>query len=182
MTTIGFFGGSFDPPHRGHLLLAEWAIKAGSLDRLLVAPVYAHALGKESAASFEHRAEMCALTFSSIPSAEISFIEKELGGVTRTLHTLEALQARYPKARFRLVIGADILEQAHRWYRFDEIASLAPPLVAGREGYTDNGVHTPPLITIDSTTIRARLKASEPLDDLVLPEVERYIREHGLYR
>lgn len=182
MTTIGFFGGSFDPPHRGHLRLAEWAIEAGSLDQLIIAPVYAHSLGKESAASFEHRMSMCELTFASIAEAEISPIEAELGGITRTLHTLKALRARHPAARFRLVIGADILEQAHRWHRFDEIAALAPPLVAGREGYSSDGIHGPPLITVDSTTIRARLKSGAPLDELVLPEVARYIHENELYR
>lgn len=182
MTTIGFFGGSFDPPHRGHLLLAQWAMEAGALDRLIIAPVYAHALGKESAASFEHRMAMSSLAFSSIPAVLISRIEEELGGVSRTLHTLRALGARYPGARFRLVIGADILEQAHRWHRFDEISALAPPLVAGREGYSERGTDGPPLIQVDSTTIRARLKHNEPLGDLVLPAVERYIRTHALYR
>lgn len=182
MTTIGFFGGSFDPPHFGHLRLAEWSLEAGALDRLLIAPVYAHALDKRSTASFEHRVAMCELAFCKLERAEVSRIEAELGGVSRTLRTLQALRARHPGAKFRLVIGADILEQTHRWHRFDEIASLAPPLVAGREGYSEEGVHGPPLVSIDSTTIRARLRRGEPLDDLVPSAVERYIREHGLYR
>ena len=180
MTTFGFYGGSFDPPHLGHVAVARWAITAGGLDRLLVAPVFDHPFAKAMGASFEHRVAMCRLAFGDLPGVEISEIERELGGESRTLRTLGALHARHPGVRFRLVVGADVLADAHRWHRWDDIVALAPPLVAGRAG-TERG-DSPPLFDASSTELRAALFRGERPAHLVDRRVLDYIDAHGLYR
>jgi nicotinate-nucleotide adenylyltransferase len=181
MTTIGFYGGTFDPPHGGHVAVARWAVVSGSLDRLLIAPVYEHPLGKRASASFADRVAMCAIAFDSCPRVEISEIERELGGVSRTLRTLEALSLRHPDARFRLVIGADVLDETHRWHRWDDIVAIARPLVAGRAGH-DASAGSPPLFDANSTKLRDALSSGERPRDLVDPRVLDYIDRHGLYQ
>jgi nicotinate-nucleotide adenylyltransferase len=180
MSTIGFFGGSFDPPHRGHVTVAHWAVERAGVERLLIAPVFDHPLGKQASASFDHRIAMCALAFDACPGVEISAIERELGGASRTLRTLEILSARYPDAELRLVVGADVLTEAHRWHRWDDIVALAPPLVAGRTGHDDGD--SPPLFDASSSDLREMLHAGERPRDLVDPRVLDYIDEHGLYQ
>jgi nicotinate-nucleotide adenylyltransferase len=179
MTTIGFYGGSFDPPHRGHESVARWAIERVGLDRLLVAPVFEHPLGKHAGASFDHRVAMCAIAFGSCPGVEVSEIERELGGASRTLRTLEALGRRHPGASLRLVVGADVLDESHRWHKWDDIVALAPPLVAGRTGH--DAADSPPLFDASSTALREALYRGERPRDFVDSRVLAYIDRHGLY-
>jgi nicotinate-nucleotide adenylyltransferase len=181
MTTVGFYGGSFDPPHRGHLAVARWAVASGSLDRLLVTPVYEHPLGKHAGASFADRVAMCAIAFDSCPGAQISELERELGGTSRTLRSLETLAQRHPDVQLRLVIGADVLDETHRWHRWDDIVAIAPPLVAGRTGH-DAGADSGPLFDANSTALREALFRGERPRELVDPRVLDYIDRHGLYR
>lgn len=177
---VGFYGGSFDPPHRGHLAVARWALERGEIDRLLVAPVYEHPLSKRPGAPFEHRVAMCEIAFEGVAGVEVSEIERELGGRSRTLRALEALRARLPGAQLRLVIGADVLAEAHRWHRWDDVVALAPPLVAGRRGR--EGGDSPPLFDVSSTELREALSRGQRPEALVDPRVLAYIDRHSLYR
>ncbi|MFT5355214.1 MAG: nicotinate-nucleotide adenylyltransferase [Polyangiales bacterium] len=179
--TLAVFGGSFDPPHVAHALVAAWAKAIGAVDRVLVIPAFAHPFGKKSVA-FEHRLAMCRLAMESFPFAEVCDIEKEVGD-GRTLYTLEALQKRHPKAAFRLLIGSDILSGAHRWHRWDEIVALAPPLVVGRSGHAHADVPDAlNLPALSSTELRTRLKNGEPTEGRLALDVATYIQTHGLYR
>lgn len=132
MTTLAVFGGSFDPPHIAHVLVACWARLAAPVDRVLIVPTFQHAFGKQSV-PFAHRFRMAELAMAPLRDVEVSDIERELGGESRTFHTLEALSKRYPGASFRLVIGADILNETHKWFRWEEVAAMAPPLRDRRE-------------------------------------------------
>lgn len=177
---IGVFGGSFDPPHVGHVMLATWALASGAVDRVLVIPTYQHAFGKRSA-SFEQRRQMCEWAFAALNAVEVSTVEAELGGESRTFNTLQELSRREPGATFRLVIGSDILESVDRWYRWEEIAVLAPPLVVGREGYP-----LPPecplvLPNVSSTALRESLSRSEDTTGRVHPRVAALAMEEKLY-
>ncbi|MCA9576031.1 MAG: nicotinate (nicotinamide) nucleotide adenylyltransferase [Polyangiales bacterium] len=178
---IAVYGGSFDPPHIAHVLVAAWALSMGEVDRVLVLPTLAHALGKSAGASFEQRVSMCERAFAALPGASVDTLERELGAPSRTLHTLEALRRRHPSASFRLVIGSDILRETHRWFRWEDVASLAPPLVVGRAGYVTDDEASLVMPEVSSSRIRAALLEGESVDSWVPAEVRAFIGAHGLY-
>ena len=182
MTTWGLLGGSFDPPHMGHLLLGSWALATGEVDALLVVPCHVHALDKRATASFEDRWAMTVALCEAWPGrAEASDIERRLGDPSRTLRTLRALTNERPGDRFRLVVGQDILAETHRWHAWDEVVAAGPPLVAGRRGSPG-----PPqdieLPDVSSTEVRRRLAAGEDASALVPAAVARTVAARGLYR
>lgn len=185
MPTLGVFGGSFDPPHVAHVLAAAYAASVGDFERVLVVPVYAHAFDKRLV-SFEHRVAMCQHAFSDIARVEVSRVEERLPLPSRTLQTLEALGREYPGYALRLIIGSDLLSEAERWHRFDEVARLAPLFVIGRAGRPHAGpsVDLPP---VSSTRVRELLAepgsdaAREELSWLVPRRVLDYARSELLY-
>lgn len=177
---VAVYGGSFDPPHVAHVLVVAWVLTATEADRVLVVPAYQHPLGKQARTAFEHRVRMCELAVADLARVEVSRIEEELGGDSRTLRTLEALGERLPDARFRLVMGADLLEEVDEWHRFDLIEELAPKLVVGRAGYP-GPEGTVALPGVSSTELRERLYAGRGTEGLLHRDVATYIREHGLY-
>jgi len=186
---VALFGGSFNPPHIGHVLSVTYALSAGLVERVVSVPVFAHALGKRLEA-FEHRVEMARLAFEWLPGVEVSRIEERLGTPSRTLDTIVALQAEHPSWDLRLLVGSDILGELHQWHAFAEIARRAPPLVLPRAG-TDAAGPLPRLLPeVSSTDVRARIGAwaqdSSPLAQLELEAlvpraVLRYVKAHGLY-
>jgi nicotinate-nucleotide adenylyltransferase len=184
---VAFFGGSFDPPHFGHLLAAAYARGAG-FDRVLVAPVRAHAFGKRLNA-FEHRVAMARLAFESIDGVEVSEIEAELPEPNFTLNTLQALASAHPDWRLRLMVGSDVMADASKWNRFDEVRRLAPPFVLGRAGGPQQAQAGLQLAEVSSTDVRKALgrrhddeSIAEWLGQRVPKPVLGYIEKHGLYR
>ncbi len=176
---LAVFGGSFDPPHVGHVFLAAYALSIAGVERVLAAPTFEHAFGKPLTA-FEQRMEMCTLAFAALRGVEVSPIERELGGTSRTLRLLKELRARNPGHQLRLLIGSDILAESSRWQGFDEISELAPPIVVSRGGHGDHG--GPLFPQVSSTELREALRRGER-DAQVLPRhVLAYIDEHQLYR
>jgi nicotinate-nucleotide adenylyltransferase len=182
---IGLFGGSFNPPHVGHVLLASWAASTRDLDRIWFVPTYRHAFGK-SLVDFELRCRMVELSIEPFADwAELSRVEAELGTESRTIDTVRHLMRVRPDDVFHLVIGADILLEAHKWKQFDRLRQLAPFHVAGRRGYTvPDREFALELPEVSSTEIRAAL-ASGDLDfcrDRVPRKVLDFIVEQQLYR
>ncbi len=177
---IGLLGGSFDPPHFGHVWLAAWALTCGEVDQVLAVVCHVHPLGKESA-SFEHRLEMARRAFAVFGKrVQVSDIEREWDDASRTLRTLTRLKECHPDAEFRLVAGSDILGERENWYRFDEVSRLAPPLVAGRSGYLHQGVWSLP--DISSSMIRDHRKRNLDVRHFVPAGVNEYITETALYQ
>lgn len=177
--TIALYGGSFDPPHVAHTLVAAWATASSNVDRVLVVPTYSHAFGKESVA-FEHRVAMCRLAMADLRSAEVSEVERELAH-SLTYDTLRALLQTHPDAQFRLLIGSDILAGAHRWHRWDDVVAMAPPMIIGRAGYDAPDGTQITLPGVSSTEIRDRIRRGETTEGLLSPDVAAYANEHGLY-
>lgn len=178
---LAVFGGSFDPPHLAHVLVAAYVLAAHDVDRLLVAPSYRHPLEKKLETPFADRLRMTELALRDLRRVEVSSIESELGGGGRTLDLLEALSERFPGARLRLVVGTDILAERHRWHRWDRVEALAPPIVVGRQGHSPEA-GLPALPEISSTEVRSRLAGNQSVAGIVPRPVVDYIVERGLYR
>jgi nicotinate-nucleotide adenylyltransferase len=180
-TRIGILGGTFDPPHVGHLGVVDAALASAEVDRVLLAPCVGHALGK-APAPFAHRLAMCRLLVAGEPRAEVSDAEREIATPGRTLELLGVLRGRHPGATLRLVAGADSYFERDEWYRFDEVARLAPPLWVGRRGVPPiPGPHLPAPPEVASSELRALLAAGGRPEDLGPAAVLDYIAAHGLY-
>ena len=188
---VALYGGSFDPPHVAHQEAVRLVAEHPEVDRLLVLPVFEHAFDK-SLAAFEHRVAMCELCMLAHPNVEVSRLEAHLERPNFTLNTLQALLAAHPEYRLRLVVGADVLQDAAKWHRFEDVIALAPLLPLGRVGVLSTAAPPPVLPDVSSTEIRKQLArrgtAELPselrahLSSLVAAPVLDYIEAHDLYR
>ncbi len=176
------FGGSFNPPHLAHVLALSVVHARFDVEKILVVPTFQHPFAK-SLAPYEDRVKMCELAMGWLPRVEVSRVEEELGGASRTLYTIEKLQSQMPDAKFRLVIGADIMVESAKWFRFDRIRELAPPIVLGRVGVTFDGAPPAVLPAISSTEVRAALASGnlEAIEPLVPRAVIDYATAKSLY-
>ena len=171
---VGFFGGSFDPPHVGHVLAVAYVLAVHPVDEVLVVPVFAHPFAKRTAA-FAERMEMCRRAFGWLPGVTVSDVEARLGGESLTLRTLEALVAEQPDLDLRLIIGSDVVGDLPKWHRFDRIAEIAPPLVLARAGVAgDHGAEVLPRVS--STEVREALASGD--HERIAPLVPRAVLEH----
>ncbi len=177
--SLAVFGGSFNPPHVAHQMACLWVLETQPVERLLVVPAFRHPFDKQLA-PFADRVAMCRRMAAPLGARiEVDTIEEELGGeASLTLRTLQALAARRPGARLRLIVGADILRETSKWYRWAEIEALAPPIVVGRSGF-GGAVELP---AVSSTEIRARVGAGLDIEGLVPRAVKDYIETKGLYK
>ncbi|MFZ5469881.1 MAG: nicotinate (nicotinamide) nucleotide adenylyltransferase [Myxococcota bacterium] len=179
---VALLGGSFNPPHVGHLLAAGYLHATQGFDRVWLMPSYRHPFGKPLA-PFEHRVRMCqALAAETSGWLEVSEIEREVGGEGRTIDTLEKLLPKFPELCFTLVIGSDILKDLPSWKDFDRIRQLVRVLVLHRAGYPSPQAVGPPLAEVSSTRIREALERGETPTELVPRAVLEYARRHNLYR
>src|SRR5687767_5672603 len=144
------FGGSFNPPHLAHVLALSIVHARFDVARILVVPTFQHPFAK-SLAPYEDRVRMCELAMGWLPHVEVSRVEQELGGESRTLRTIENLRDRHPGEPLRFLMGADLVLESSKWYAWDKIAELAPPIVLGRVGVTFDGAPPPVLPAISST-------------------------------
>lgn len=134
---IAFFGGSFDPPHLGHIGIARAAQKTLELDTVLFVPVGVQPLKPLGAtASYEDRVAMTELAIKGLPQFAISLADapEPTGEPNYTIDTLHRLEAQFPTAQLFTLIGADSLLSLNRWYRGVEIPFVAPLIVASRPG------------------------------------------------
>lgn len=178
---VAVYGGSFDPPHVGHVLSVAWTLSAADIDEVWIIPTWKHAFDKEHRASFEQRMSMCELAFAPFRNVEISDVERRLGGTSRTLETLRVLEAEHPESVFRLLIGADVLGATDRWYRWDEVVRIAPPLVIGRQGYPVPEGCPISIPDVSSTDIRHGLRHGGDISGIVPRAVVEHIRANQLY-
>jgi nicotinate-nucleotide adenylyltransferase len=187
---IGILGGTFDPPHIGHLLLAQDALEQLALDRLVLLPASRQPL-KESAemTAPAHRLAMVRLLAALDPRLDVEAMEVERAGLSFTVDTLRALAARHPSARFVLVMGEDTAATLPQWRDTAGIAALAEVAVAVRGeqvGAIPAGFRSSRLkarrVDVSATEIRARVAAGKSVRGLVPEDVAAYIAGHGLYR
>jgi len=181
---VCIYGGSFNPPHICHVLATTWALSALDVDCVLWVPTFSHAFGKDLA-PYDDRIQLAEDAVEIFGArVAVSRIEEELGGESRTIDTVLALRERQPSATWTLLIGADILEETHRWKAWDELQTLVDVRVVGRVGAVGNPASASiTLPDVSSTAVRAALAAGR-LDQAasMLPsQVARRIHELGLY-
>jgi nicotinate-nucleotide adenylyltransferase len=190
---IGVFGGTFDPVHIGHLILAEQAREQLGLNRVLWVPAGQpwRKSGRDVSAA-AHRVEMVRRAVAGNDSFELVSDEAEREGPSYTVETLVMLQARYAGAHLWLLLGADALADLPHWREPARLVELARLAVARREelegaqktlwpGAVVDWVEMP-RIDVSATTVRQRVAAGRSVKYLVPEEVAEYIRERGLYR
>ena len=189
---IGILGGSFDPPHVGHLAIAQRALDQLRLDVVLFIPARRSPHKRNrTLASAVHRLAMTGLAVRGNKSFRVDAIEIRRQGVSYTVRTLRQIRERHPGAALFFLLGEDNLRQFRRWYRPLEIAALASLVIHPRSG--NRKFRRPrnlprllwlkgPLVNVSSSEIRELVSRGESLRYLVPDSVGRYIRQHRLYR
>ena len=199
MKRIGVFGGTFDPVHNGHVELARQAIKECELDELIVVPVNEQPLKLDrKLASNIHRLKMLDLAFADEKRITISDIEMEKGDVSYTIDTLREIKHAYENAEVWFVVGIDAFLKVEIWKDADELLKEFPFIIGTRPGYNENeqkefidylrekfGTTIKTVdnaqIPVSSTGIKNLIKMGKTYDEIVPPDVARYIFENGLY-
>lgn len=188
---LGIFGGSFDPPHVGHLLAAVDAVEALALDRLVLVPARVQPLKVgRAAATGTQRFEMVRRLIEGTPRLEVDAIELERNGLSFTVDTLTTFAGRHPAAERFLLVGADVLSTFRKWREPERIVQLATLAVLQRNDETPDlsGISGSPVvlptrrIDVSSTEIRERVAAGKTIRGFVPEAVAAYIEAERLYR
>lgn len=186
---LAIFGGSFDPPHIGHLLVAQDSCDQLALDRLIFVPAARQPLKRDGAnAPAEHRLAMVRLLAGDDPRFEVSAAEVDRGGLSFTVDTLRAMSARHPGAELVLLVGADVLRTFRQWREPERILQLARVVVVqrGDEPAADADVPAARLsarrVDVSSTEVRERVRNGKSIRGFVTDAVAAYIAREGLYQ
>lgn len=193
MKRLGLLGGTFDPPHYGHLVAAQEVAWRLGLDRVLFLPAHQNPLKRNgSSSSAEDRCAMVRLAIVDNMTLELSRLDVDRPPPSYTVDVLRLLQK--PDTELFFIGGADLLPELPRWRDPDEILRLARLVVVNRPGVPAPNlavlepsarqrveVVSVPGVAIAATELRARVKRGEPIRYLTPPAVERYILDRGLY-
>lgn len=193
---IGLFGGSFDPPHVGHLLALSDALEQLSLNRVQVVPAGIQPLKRVGATDAEHRLAMARLCFGGLPQIEVDPIEIDRSGLSFMVETAEQYVARFPGAELFLLVGADAASALDRWRAPEQLLRLVQLVVLERFDESGSALAEPwrqwsgirpPLrlgtrrIDVSSSEIRARVASGRSICGFVPESVASYIASAGLY-
>ncbi len=192
-------GGSFDPPHIGHLLLAEWVQKELKLEEIRFIPTGRIYHKEPQKVSAKDRLAMVRLAVSEYPSFTVDATEVEREGITYTYQTVEEFKQREPENQLTFLVGADSLDYMETWKYPERIFSACRIAAVIRPGFSYERMEEKirqlqtqfdadillvemPEMPISSTELRKKLSSGESVKDLVPEQVEAYIRAHGLYQ
>ena len=185
---IGILGGTFNPPHLGHLLMAEQVGNQLELDEVWFMPTAKppHAPGKTTIAS-QHRVQMIQLAIENNPLFKVQPYEIHRGGVNYTVDTMRHFVETYPESDFYFIIGSDSANDLSTWKQIDELVQLVQFVGVRRPGEFPYQGQYPilwvdsPLIELSSTEIRLRVYLEQSIRYQVPSKVEAYIQKHKLY-
>jgi nicotinate-nucleotide adenylyltransferase len=198
MARVGILGGTFNPPHLGHLTLAQRAASELELARVHLVPASTPPHKRsEPDPGPDHRVRMCRLLVEGAPELSVCTAEVARGGSSYTVDTLRSIHMAHPDVEMTLIMGADSARTIPGWREPTALFELADVAVGARAG-TDTAVVTEalapllggarleflraPMLDISSSLARQRAARGEPVGDLVGAGVARYVSEHGLYR
>jgi nicotinate-nucleotide adenylyltransferase len=194
---IGILGGTFNPPHLGHLICAQEAYFQLNLDRVTLIParIPPHKPVEDEPGA-DHRLELCRVAVGDDERFDVSDLEVTREGRSYTVDTLELLHAQNPDSELFLIVGGDIAAGLPEWREPERVLSLATLAVAGRRGTSRAEVDEAlsglpggeraeffqmPTISVSSTVLRRRVRAREPIRYYVPDPVVSYIDRHRLY-
>lgn len=187
MKKVGILGGTFNPPHIGHLMVANEVRHALGLDevRLMPTAVPPHKSAPGDATA-EQRLRMVDLAVADIDGLSVSAFEVERGGVSFTYDTMQQLTSLEPESDFHFIIGGDMIDMLPKWHRIEELVTLVTFVGVGRPGTIgETGFPILPVaipqIDLSSTLIRQRFLDKGTVQLLIPSAVEAFIREEGLY-
>ncbi|MEY8291377.1 nicotinate-nucleotide adenylyltransferase [Carnobacteriaceae bacterium 52-44] len=186
---VGILGGTYNPPHMGHLVMADQVKDQLDLDKILFMPTAQppHSSVEKKTISSDIRVEMLDLAIQDNPDFEIELYEVEAGGKNYTYNTMKALIDLYPAVDFYFIIGGDMISDLPYWYKIDELVQLVQFVGVKRPGYEEESdypiimVDTPTL-DISSSTIRHKVETNCSIKYLVPDAVREYIELEGLYK
>ena len=184
---IGLLGGTFDPPHYGHLLMAERAYEEMKLDEIWFIPSYIPPHKAEAKTNGADRGKMLQLAIEDRPHFHVKTIELERKGKSYTIDTVHLLREQNPDKEFSFIIGGDMVEYLPNWHRIEELSQLITFIGIKRHGYS---LETPydiqevvmPIFEISSTEIRKRVAEGQSIHYLTSKKIIEFIEEKGLYR
>lgn len=186
---IGVFGGSFDPVHHGHLLIAQQAAEQLKLDQVRFVPVRVQPLKATGPhAAPEDRVAMLEAALAADPRFVLDLRELRRAGASYTVDTLRELKAESPGDQLFLVLGADAARELPRWREAAQLPALATLVIVPRAG--SPATEAPPgaisldleSVDVSATAVRAAVAHGQSIDGLVPAPVARYIATHRLYR
>ncbi|MBI5525815.1 MAG: nicotinate (nicotinamide) nucleotide adenylyltransferase [Deltaproteobacteria bacterium] len=183
---VAIFGGSFDPPHVGHMMACYYVLDAHGADEIWMVPVFRHPFGKELA-PYDARVEMCEMAIPVFGGrVKVMRFEEELsrgGAPVYTVDLLAEMRRRYPEHTFSFIVGSDGLAERHGWKDFEQIRSLARLIILRRRGFDDAAEdHKMMLPEISSTWVRDAVRRGLSIEGLVPLRVLRYIQRERLYK
>jgi nicotinate-nucleotide adenylyltransferase len=185
---IGVLGGTFDPIHLGHMVVASEVCAALALDRVILVPVHQQPF-KDSMghATPEQRLAMCRLAVEGDDRLEVSDVDIARGGLTYTVDTLADIAAQHPDAELFFIAGADAVSRLSEWREPARLMKLATFVGVARQGHPVPALTPPHLVVqtpevgVSSTEVRRRRRAGAPVRYLVPDAVAAYIAQHALY-
>lgn len=186
MRKVGILGGTFNPPHLGHLIMANEAYHSVDLDEVRFMPNFIAPHKEVDGADAKQRMEMTRLAIEGYPMFRIEDFEIRQGGVSFTYDTMVRLTELEPDAEFYFIIGGDSVEGLPTWHRIDELAEVVRFIGISRPGF-ENTTPYPvlmldsPEVLLSSTMLRERVAGGRTISFLVPEKVEAFIREEGLY-
>ena len=174
---IALFGGSFNPPHLGHLAILNYLLDQ-SFDEVWVIPVYQHPFGKPLA-PFDHRFHMLTLLCHHLNKHHYQILTLEKDSQKQpnyTIDTVKTLKSSYPTYHFTIVIGSDQEVELQKWHHIEDLKKEADFFVLPRQGY-----HTSFLPNVSSSEIREKLKNQEDISAFTTAEIKKYLIEKRVY-
>ncbi len=184
---IGILGGTFNPPHTGHLIIAQDILDALKLDKVFFVPTSTSPHKKNNGVDGQARLGMVKLATSGNEAFGILDLEIERGGTSFTIDTVRELKKRYPEDEFYLIIGSDLANEFSSWKNYEDIKKEVKVVVANRREYPLD--KRSPYLVVDirqielsSSQIRELVKKGSSIKGLVKEEVANYIQEHNFYK
>lgn len=186
MKKVGILGGTFNPPHLGHLIMANEALHAMGLDEVRFMPNFIAPHKEVSGADAEQRLEMTRLAISGSDHFRVEDFEIKSGGVSYTFDTMAKMIEKEPETEFYFIIGGDMVDGLGAWHRIDELITMVRFIGIKRPGYESSpdlpvAMIDSPEIHLSSSMLRERLATGQTIAFLVPEKVEAYIRREQLY-
>ncbi len=194
---LGIFGGTFNPPHLGHLICAQEAYLQLGLDRVMLMParIPPHKAVDDEPGP-EHRLELCRVAIDDDQRFTVSDLEMRRSGPSYTVDTLNELHTQDPDTEMFLIVGGDVAAGLPRWHEPERVLALATPAIAKRPGTPQVSIDEAlgtlrggeracffrmPRVAFSSTMVRDRVRSGQSIRYIVPDGVVTYINEHGLY-